>query len=78
MNRIESRTPKSDDRDQLNKAINLIYETIEFNNNIEPTLWVCALYYILAKGHQQSGFTSQQFKTEMDKAFDHYKDIFYA
>jgi len=70
------RIPKITDNEEIEKAINLIYDLMDFNQNIERTLWSSALAFVLIKGFKQSGFTYKEFRNDISQAFDHYEDFF--
>lgn len=78
MSKNKIRPRKDDDKDNVDKAIKLIDELMKFNDHIEPTLWVSALYFVIASGYKECGFSHPEFKMEMNEAFDHYKDFFDA
>lgn len=68
--------PKITDHENIEKAINLIYELMEMNQDIEPTLWCFAITFCLVNGFYQCGFTYEEFIEEHEKALEHYKNIF--
>jgi hypothetical protein len=71
----ELRPRLATDHMNVNKAIDEIYETMN-KSDIEITLWSPALIYVLISGYKNCGFTYEEFRLEMDMAFEHYKDIF--
>ncbi len=72
----EIRLPKPDDYENVNKAIDLIYNLIKLNPQIEAALWPPAIIYILAKAFIQCNFTHDDLLHEMNQAFTHYKSLF--
>lgn len=72
----ETRPCKSTDNEEIEKAIHLIFELMDFNANIEPTLWAGAVAFVLINGYKRSGFTYDQFREEIAAVFEHYKAIF--
>ena len=74
--RRELRPRKETDNIDIDKAINLIYELMEFNPSIEPTLWSSAVTFVLINGFKQCGYNYKQFRHEVSTAFDHYESIF--
>lgn len=70
------RPPKQDDCTKISKAVSILYEAMDFNKNIEETLWISAFYYVLLKGYQQSGFSYEELRNETAQVFDHYKFLF--
>lgn len=71
----KQRPRKPDDNDNINKAIDLIFELMSLNK-IESTLWSSACVFVLANGYSQSKVSFKDFKEDMNNAFDHYKGIF--
>lgn len=76
MKNREPRPKKETDNDDIEKAIDLIYELMECNPSIEPTLWSSAVTYVLINGYKQSGYSYKEFRKEISTAFDHYEHIF--
>lgn len=72
----ERRPRKATDNSDIDKAINLIYELMEFNQSIEPTLWSSAVTFVLINGYKQCGYSYKDFRHEISTAFDHYEYIF--
>ena len=70
------RPPKDTDHDQVQKAICLIKDLVNLNLNVEKTLWISAFVAILCDSYGQSGFTYEEFRKDMESAFDFYKDAF--
>jgi len=72
----ERRPRKSSDNQDIDKAVKLIYELMDFNTHIEPTLWSSAVTFVLINGYKQCGYSYKDFRHEISTAFDHYEDIF--
>lgn len=72
----KSRPPHKDDQKKIQNAIDLIYELMETNRQIESTLWMPATVFVLINGFKQSGFTYKEFREEVEAAFEHYKEFF--
>lgn len=69
------RYPKPTDNLNVNRAIDEIYDTMN-KSDIEITLYVPALIYILANGYKQCNYNYQEFRDELHDAFEFYKIIF--
>lgn len=46
---------------------------VELNPQIESSLWATVLIYILTKGYADSGMDYNEFKNDVNQAFEHYK-----
>lgn len=71
-----ARKPKKTDHENVDKIIKLIIELKKLNPKFDECLWYSAFMYGLASGYNNSGFTYDEFRADMDEAFKHYKDIF--
>jgi len=72
--KLERRTSKDDDQDKIDRAVELIYELMGLNKQIEPTLWAGAVISVLVMGYKNSGSSYKHFRREMSDALDHYAD----
>jgi hypothetical protein len=73
---MERRSPKKTDKQQTEKAFQLIKECMANHPEIEPTLWAGAVWSILVHGYSASGVSYEQFTKEWDKLKHHYKSWF--
>jgi hypothetical protein len=72
----ERRPGKKTDNEEIERAINLLYELMQFNTQIEPTLWSSAFTFIIANGYKQCGYTYEEFRNTIHLGFEHYKYLF--
>lgn len=70
------RPSKSTDQKETEKAFHIIQETIESHSEIEPTLWVGALFSKIVEGCIASKFSYDEFCKMMDSAKRLYKSWF--
>jgi hypothetical protein len=76
MEKFEERPGKDTDNAEVEKAIELLYELMSLNRQIEPTLWVSAFFYILSAGFHQCGVPYEMLRITADKALTYYKPVF--
>lgn len=62
-----------DDHENIQKAYDLIQETMYKNNNIESTLWSTAVWFSLLNGYKNCGISYEEFVEESSKVIKHYK-----
>ncbi len=71
---MKKRKPKSSDQEKVEKAYQILIETIQDNQKeIEPTLWIGAMIAALADNYEKSEIPFKFFKEEMNKCIDHYE-----
>lgn len=72
----EPRPRKESDNDRVDEGIDIYYKMIDDNPQIEPTIWATITVYVLANGYKNCDYTYEEFRQEIDKAFEHYKKLF--
>lgn len=72
----ERRPGKNTDNAEIERAINLLYELMQFNTQIEPTLWSSAFTFVVVNGYKQCGYTYEEFRNQIHLGFEHYKYLF--
>lgn len=73
---MKIRKEKTQDQDEVKKAIDLILELIILNNSIESTIWFSAMISILCQSLHRTGFTKKEFINEMKRITKHYEGLF--
>lgn len=71
---LERRPPKKGDQDKITEAVNLIYDLMSLNQQVEPSLWAGAIISVLVNGYRNCGMSHKMFKTEMTQICDHFED----
>ncbi len=69
----ERRESKETDQQQTQKAYDLILDLIQKHSEIEPTLWIGAMFSVLANGYKNSNFSYDEFCQEINNVSKHYK-----
>ncbi len=72
----EPRPPKHDDNNRIQEGIELYYEMMAKNPQIEVSLWASVTIFVLVNGYKQCDYSYEEFRSEIDIAFDHYKFLF--
>jgi hypothetical protein len=62
------------DEEKIGQAVDLIYELINLNPSIKSKIWAASILCVLVMGYKKSGFSYTNFRKEMIKSIDHYKD----
>lgn len=70
------REPKKYDQEKTEKAFIMICELMEFNPQIETTLWLSASASIFSCILHNSGFNRKEFCEEIDTIKNHFKERF--
>ena len=73
---METRFGKDSDQQEVEKAFQIIQETMQSHPEIEPTLWASALWSSLVVGYTKSGVSHDDFCLEWDQLKLHYKSWF--
>ncbi len=69
------RIPQPDDQEKIDQAADLLLELAELNPQIDPNMWVSAFSTLIASSYRNTGFTSEEFKIEMERMINHYQQI---
>ena len=73
---MEIRKEKPTDTEQIDKGIDLVYDLIELNPQIESTLWLSVFVFMLMEGHRNNKIPYYLFRQEMNRAFEHYREYY--
>lgn len=68
------RTPLDSDQYNTQKGFELIIDLMQKHPEIEPTLWVGAIFSVLVNGYKKCGFSYEEFCNEIHEVLLHYKD----
>ncbi len=71
---MKKRKPKKSDQEQVEKAFDLLYNIVQENPHIEPTLWASAMWSCLVNVYINSGTPHKEFCEETEKIKEHYKN----
>jgi hypothetical protein len=69
----KKRDPNPDDQERINYAVDLMYDFIEKNEQVEPSIWISCIIYIFVNSHKRSDVTYEEFKIEMGKMVKHFE-----
>lgn len=72
---LERRPPKPSDQEKVSEAIELIYELIALNQQIEPSFWCGAIVSVLIMGYKNAGYSLEKIKNEINEIIDHYEEL---
>lgn len=75
---MKKRLPKAFDELHTETAYLFLKNLINENLQIEPTLWLMAIWSTLVDGYISQGATHDQFVQECNRACEHYKSWFNA
>jgi hypothetical protein len=69
------REPKPDDQEKSEKALDMLRDLIFYNDECDSVIWIGAMFALTARWYSKSGHSFENFKEEMDRMTNFYKNL---